>query len=144
MNMQKSRRFSLVTGVLFVLAIGLLQFSTIGGARAALNIESDTFKSAIHTQNLSVALSTDDVVGEFLGGAGEWQPGVTYQGDKGNASVSAINDGSITNEYVYDGAQFGIDILVDGVQTHHAHDAMLSAWGKNVSVTDDGPITAVN
>ena len=52
-------------------------------------------------------------------------------------------DGSVTNQFIYNGVSFGIDVLVDSVQNHNAHDAMLSAWGKNVTVSDGGPITAV-
>ena len=44
--------------------------------------------------------------------------------------------------FEYDGAQFCIEIEADGVQTHNAQQAILSAWGKSVTVTDGGPITA--
>ena len=49
--------------------------------------------------------------------------------------------GVILTTYEYDGATFCIAIEADGVQTHNAKDAILSAWGKSVTVTDGGPIT---
>ena len=41
------KRSSLVTGLLFVLAIGLLLFSAVGSARAALNVQSEILTSDI-------------------------------------------------------------------------------------------------
>ena len=232
MNMQKSRRASPTTIILFVLAVALLLFSTIGVALAALKIESKIFKTYIHTETLDIELSTDDVVSEFLGSDTKWAPGKAYKG-----SVSCSNEGTIpeyvrvtifkywidpttgekvtgqftnadgetlpalspdkillgidtskwtvdssesspectvlylkkvlpvggsqeifnsitidssirqlvkqtvtineddsktvTNEFIYHGMDFGIDVLVDSVQNHNAEDAMLSAWGKS-------------
>ena len=42
----------------------------------------------------------------------------------------------ITNEYLYNGKQFCVEIQADGVQTHNAEDAILSAWGRKVTVKD--------
>lgn len=53
----------------------------------------------------------------------------------------------ITTTYDYDGAQFVVEAEVDAVQTHNAHDAILSAWGRDVTlVGEDGAavITAIN
>lgn len=49
-------------------------------------------------------------------------------------------------EYVYNGYQFCLEAEVDAVQTHNAVDAIKSAWGVDVTVTDDdgGTITSVN
>ena len=47
----------------------------------------------------------------------------------------------IITTYAYDGAIFCVEIEADGVQTHNAQDAIKSAWGKSVTVTDGGPIT---
>ncbi len=45
-----------VTIVIFVLAVGLLLFSSIGGARAALNYYSDVYESMAQTQDIGVTL----------------------------------------------------------------------------------------
>lgn len=42
----------------------------------------------------------------------------------------------IKSTYDYDGKQFHIEVLVDAVQDHNAEDAILSAWGKNVTITN--------
>lgn len=38
--------------------------------------------------------------------------------------------------YSYQGCNFKIEVEVDAVQTHNAEDAILSAWGKTVTVVD--------
>lgn len=48
--------------------------------------------------------------------------------------VDANGRKTITHTYEYDGVSFGLEAEVDAVQTHHADDAILSAWGRNVSV----------
>jgi hypothetical protein len=53
--------------------------------------------------------------------------------------------GTITTTYDYDGKAFSIEAEVDAVQTHSAEDAILGAWGINVTVDDaDGTITSIN
>ena len=49
-------------------------------------------------------------------------------------------------EYIYDGYSFCLEAEVNAVQTHNAADAIKSAWGVDVTVTDDdgGTITSVN
>ncbi len=42
----------------------------------------------------------------------------------------------ITTTYDYDGVRFCIEAEVDAVQEHNAADAILSAWGRRVSVSD--------
>lgn len=42
--------------------------------------------------------------------------------------------------YSYQGCNFKIEVEVDAVQTHNAKDAILSAWGKTVTVKDDGSL----
>ncbi len=51
--------------------------------------------------------------------------------------VSQTNDGkgTITTNYLYDGKTMGLKIEASGVQTHNGADAILSAWGANVTVT---------
>ena len=237
------KSYTLVTGLLFVLAIGLLLFSTIGSARAALNVQSEILTSDFGMLNIGVDLTNED--GASVSGTGEnsvllkgmvgknekFKPGKIYdwpvyvtntgtideyvrvvvykywlnsKGEKdvkydtsliklgfdgawtvessapsangertilyytggplGKNPVKLLNTvqidgrvmlyatqigpedpggkkGVITTTYEYDGAQFCIEIEADGVQTHNAKDAIRSAWGKSVTVTDGGPIT---
>ncbi len=218
MNRQKSVRFSVLTGVLFVLAVVLLLFSAIGSTRAAL-IYSKTYVTAIHTEDIGIALSgTDDPLEAFIAAGENWVPGKHYtgvvsvintatideyvrviihkywatgankdttldpslihldisdgwlldpaastpeqivlyrphwmaSGDSApvlegvtidNAVVTTVtrtdhNDGTVTNNYIYDGKRFGIEIEADGVQTHHPEDAILSAWGVVVEIDE--------
>lgn len=46
-------------------------------------------------------------------------------------------DKTITYTYKYNGYTFHIDAEVDAVQTHNAKDAIKSAWGVDVNVSDD-------
>lgn len=228
------KRNAYVTGALFVLAIGLLVFSAVGSARAALNVQSEVLKSDIGMLEIGVELDNADgavsgsaLLDGMVGTGEKLKPGMIYE-----RPVSVSNSGAI-DEYVrvvvykywqnkdgekdarfdpemivlgyedgwtkdtaapktydereiwyytdgplvsgeskaflksvqindeiltlctqktvgnkiytifeYDGAQFCIEIEADGVQTHNAKDAILSAWGKSVTVTDGGPITA--
>ena len=43
---------------------------------------------------------------------------------------------TITTTYEYDGQQFCIEAKVDAVQDHHAEDAILSAWGRRVTISN--------
>ena len=43
---------------------------------------------------------------------------------------------TIITTYLYDGVQFRLKAEVDAVQEHNAEDAILSAWGRKVSVSD--------
>lgn len=45
-------------------------------------------------------------------------------------------DGSIANHPEYDGMKFVIEVRVDAVQENNAEDAVRSAWGANVSVSN--------
>ncbi|MEE1163913.1 MAG: hypothetical protein UHU21_09480 [Lachnospiraceae bacterium] len=54
-------------------------------------------------------------------------------------SVSkVISDGgkTITTSYDYDGWKFCVEATVDAVQDHNAEDAIRSAWGRDVTVSD--------
>lgn len=44
----------------------------------------------------------------------------------------------ITTTYDYDGVTFHVEAQVDAVQTHNAKDAIKSAWGIDVNVSNDG------
>lgn len=46
-------------------------------------------------------------------------------------------NGVTTSEYEYNGCRFILEATVDAVQDHNAEAAILSAWGMNVSVTDE-------
>lgn len=45
---------------------------------------------------------------------------------------------TIRTEYKYDGYRFQIEAEADAVQTHNAGDAVKSAWGVDVDVSEDG------
>lgn len=47
---------------------------------------------------------------------------------------------TITYKYAYDGYTFSVEAEADAVQTHNAADAIRSAWGRNITVEDDGTI----
>ena len=44
----------------------------------------------------------------------------------------------IRHVYKYDGYQFHVDAEVNAVQTHNAQDAIKSAWGVDVTVSENG------
>ena len=48
---------------------------------------------------------------------------------------------TITTTYEYDGASFVLEATVDAVQTHNAEDAIKSAWGVDVNISDDGALS---
>ena len=48
-----------------------------------------------------------------------------------------VDGNTITYTYKYNGYTFHIDAEVDAVQTHNAKDAIKSAWGVDVNVSDD-------
>lgn len=47
----------------------------------------------------------------------------------------------ITTTYSYNGAQFCMEAVVDAVQEHNAEDAILSAWGREVTISPDGTLS---
>lgn len=54
------------------------------------------------------------------------------------AAIVTKDDSGVT--YDYQGLEFRIKVDVDAVQTHNAEDAILSSWGKNVTVNEDGSL----
>ncbi len=44
---------------------------------------------------------------------------------------------TITTTYDYDGVRFILDAEVDAVQEHNAHDAALSAWGRDLDIDEE-------
>ena len=51
--------------------------------------------------------------------------------------TKTVKDNTITYSYQYDGYTFHVDAEVDAVQTHNAKDAIKSAWGVDVNVSED-------
>ena len=51
--------------------------------------------------------------------------------------TKTVKDNTITYSYKYDGYTFHVDAEVDAVQTHNAKDAIKSAWGVDVNVSED-------
>lgn len=50
-------------------------------------------------------------------------------------------DNTITTTYKYSKISAAIDADVDAVQTHSAEEAILSAWGEEVSIAEDGTLS---
>ena len=48
---------------------------------------------------------------------------------------------TIVTTYKYNGVTFIVKAQVDAVQTHNAEDAILSAWGREVSIAEDGTLS---
>ena len=221
----------------FVLAAGLLLFSSIGGARAALTYFSDDYAANIQLQEIGVTLVENGAPaeGELLKGllaeGEQFKPGVSYKEQLNVYNSGVINeyvrvsihkywldengekirtlspdliklnlvnlgsdwlldseasteertvlyynkllnsqnetplfadrltiDGSvadhvsetkktdgryttITTVYEYDGARFCIEASVDAVQEHNAKDAVWSAWGRRVTIDENGVLS---
>ena len=221
----------------FVLAAGLLLFSSIGGARAALTYFSDDYAANIQLQEIGVTLVENGAPaeGELLKGllaeGEQFKPGVSYKEQLNVYNSGVINeyvrvsihkywldengekirtlspdliklnlvnlgsdwlldseasteertdlyynkllnsqnetplfadrltiDGSvadhvsetkktdgryttITTVYEYDGARFCIEARVDAVQEHNAKDAVWSAWGRRVTIDENGVLS---
>lgn len=49
--------------------------------------------------------------------------------------------GTFRITYVYNDYEFYLDVKVDAVQDHNAADAILSAWGRKVSIAADGTLS---
>lgn len=49
--------------------------------------------------------------------------------------------GTVTNTYVYNNASFQLEVKVDAVQNHNVADAILSAWGRTVTVDAEGTLS---
>jgi hypothetical protein len=238
-NWKKTLTAPAVTMVVFLLAIGLLLFSTVGGARAALTYYSENYTTRVQVYDIGVSLQENGqaVAGQYDGtgtlltdllpegeslklGAtypevltvqntgtidqyvrvnlykywtdadgnkvqnlspdlidlaldnldsdwlvdedastpertvlyynkvltvGEVSPALTQSltissmvGTKVTQSTTTTEDGytTVTTVYDYDGYRFNVEAKVDAVQEHNAEDAIWSAWGRQVSVTD--------
>ena len=51
------------------------------------------------------------------------------------------NEGNLITEFIYNGKYLGIKVEASGVQTHNAEDAIHSAWGAEVDISDDGTLS---
>lgn len=59
-------------------------------------------------------------------------------GIKVNQAETKTEEGTvITTEYAYDRYSFQVEVEADAVQTHNAADAIKSAWGVDVAVSED-------
>lgn len=63
--------------------------------------------------------------------------------DKVKVEESTDENGNkvIRHVYQYEGYQFHVDAEVNAVQTHNAEDAIKSAWGVDVNVSDGGTLS---
>lgn len=61
---------------------------------------------------------------------------LTISGETAKVVKQEEAGGVIKTTYAYDGARFCIEVRVDAVQEHNAEAAILSAWGRSVTVTD--------
>ena len=55
-----------------------------------------------------------------------------------------VIEGTVVNEYQYDGQSFLVELRVDALQAHNAEEAMLGAWGIDTTVDSNGVITSIN
>ena len=209
-----------VTAGAFVMAAGLLLFSGVGGARAALNYYSETYSGRVQLQDIGVTLTengenvswrnytedgswdqnTGTLLTNLLAEGESVNPGQKYDevlavkntgtinqyvrvsvykywliADENSSTpertvlyyskllnsgetstpfadtltidtqvatkvtqTTATENGytTITTTYDYDGLQFCVEASVDAVQEHNAEDAILSAWGRKVSISN--------
>ena len=235
----KKRRIPVVTVLLFAIAISLLVFSSVGGARAALTYgtAASAYEMDIGMMSASIGLYENGsaVSGTLLADFGESDgtviPGKSYPEELYvvNSSISDLQNGQV-DEYIrvviytywvdendkkapeldasfivphllggnwiedtaestaertvlyyskpvapgsatapfmdtlmvkenvlytvtqtgtsttlttffYDGKQVCLEVEADAVQTHHGEDAILSAWGRSVSIAGDGTLS---
>ncbi len=68
--------------------------------------------------------------------------GISISSDVGKiVSQTPSADGrTITTTYKYDGIEFGLKVEVDGIQTHNAEEAAMSAWGRKITIESDGTL----
>ena len=60
--MKNLTRSTTVTVLLFLMAVLLLGFGSIGGARAALSLQSDIYESQLETTSINVAITENGKV----------------------------------------------------------------------------------
>ena len=79
--------------------------------------------------------------GDTTGAATE---SVTISGDIATAVRQEKSGSTIKTIYKYDGVQFVVEATVDAVQEHNAQDAILSAWGRSVTVDEEAGTLSLN
>ena len=225
----KKRRIPVITVLLFAIAISLLLFSSVGGARAAL-----TYGTAASAYEMDIGMMSASIGLYENGSAVSVIPGKAYPEELYvvNSSISNVQNGQV-DEYIrvviycywldendnkapeldatiiephlllggnwipdtaentaertvlyyskpvapgsatdpfmdtlmvkedvlytvtqtgtgtsttlttffYDGKQVCLEVEADAVQTHHGEDAILSAWGRSVSIASDGTLS---
>ena len=103
--MKNLTRSTTVTVLLFLMAVLLLVLGSVGGARAALSLQSDIYESQLETTSINVAITENGkVVSDVMmldsrdmvdrGGDKEFKIGKVY-----DLPLSVTNNGSI-DEYV--------------------------------------------
>jgi hypothetical protein len=96
--------------------------------------ENDEFVEFYYTEPVAPGDATSDAITGFI-----VDNSITTF-----VSQTTSDDGhTITTTYEYNGLSVGLEAEVDGVQTHNAHDAILSAWGVDATMSGD-TITAIN
>ena len=98
----KKNGFTLTNRILVVVAVGLLMFAVIGGARAALNYFSKVYKAPLAMKEIGIDIYENKKLmeneGELLTGlvpeGEEFQPGRVYDED-----IDVKNSGVI-DEYI--------------------------------------------
>ena len=100
-------------------------------------VESETEERTVlyYTKPLEVGSDPVDVMTKL--GVSE-DVAVLVSQDKETDEETGIT--TITNNYKYNKLNLGLKAKVDAVQTHNAQDAIKSAWGKDVTVADDGTL----
>lgn len=85
----------------------------------------------------SQLLAAGESTAPFLGkGALQIDPSV---GSKVEQETEETAEGTVVRTtYAYDGYRFQVEVEADAVQTHNAADAIKSAWGVDVAVSEDG------
>ena len=56
-------------------------------------------------------------------------------------TVNQTGSTSTLTDFFYDGQKLCLEVEADAVQAHHAQDAILSAWGRSVSIAGDGTLS---
>lgn len=93
------------------------------------------------TQERTVLYYKKPLAGSASGSTGERETTPFATQLKVNADVGKIvtqNGDSVS--FDYQGLKFQVRVDVDALQTHNAEDAILSSWGKNVTVNEDGSL----
>ena len=107
-TMKNLTRSTAVTALLFLMAALLLVFGSVGGARAALNLQSDIYESQFETTSINVAITESGEVvsnvmmlssGDMVSRAGNPPDKAFKIGKEYDLPLSVTNNGGI-DEYV--------------------------------------------